>query len=777
MSKTKSVRLQMKIHNLRFKTHLILSLILLSCVFGFSSLTFATEPNELSTTIAGDSTSQIDRICASIYKGEFATARELLGGCKSPQSTAIAQLADVISEYEAIEKSRQSAREAAYRERLAELEKLQAAIETGDVNDVNSVSSSSDVNNISEALSIIAKTNEFATGQQKQQLLSNSFVKDTIQKAIAKAAQYESEGEWLDAYINCHSWLQVIEPNNEAYTDYATQLLEKATIVASFQDSPCEAFEERFRGVERDMFIRAIDYLKVNYVDLVDYRQMAMKAVKRCQLLGQVLRLSSSQLSKDLTAVSSDDVSRNSFTPPDSAKLSAWSAALAAILWDEIDQSPIGFDKEKFIDIFEKVLVLNKTTAELPESILVSEFADAALSVLDPYTVMIWPKHVQSFEKMMTNEFTGIGIEITKKKGRLTVASLLPGTPAYNSGLDADDVIEKVDGVETKDMTLICAVQKITGPKGTKVTLTIKRAGEEKTRDITITRARITVPTIRGWQRTEKGKWLYMIDDQSKIGYVRVTSFSERTAADLEKVLDELESEGLKGLILDLRFNTGGLLESAVDVVDKFISEGLIVRREGGFGRGLVLETAHQENTHPDYPLVILLNYSSASASEIVGGALADPQYERAVLVGERSHGKGSVQGITRYPGNGAQMKYTMAYYHLPSGQRVESQEAVKKQGRKDWGVGPDVELSLRSDELKKMIDMQRDNDVLAQYHAGQGSNNHQFKKHTAEEALEADLQLAVGVLVIKTKLIQEKEKSPEPAAVHGSTERENVRL
>ena len=779
MKKVKGVNRKMASRDLRLKTYLILIVVLLFCAFGFSSLALAAEPNEpprlpvgkQERGVAGDPTPQIERICTAIYKGEFATARELLGGSEKSKSTYIAQLTDIISEYEAIEKARQSAREAAYQEQLAELEKLRNKTETGDVNDVNNVSTGSDINDISEVLLVIARASELADEQQKPELMSNSFVKKIIQKAMDKAAQYESQGKWLDSYINCYSWMQAIEPNNQAYTDYANKLLDKASIVASLQDSPCETRTERFQGVEKEMFIRAIDYLRVNYVDIIDYRQMAIKAIERCQMLGQVLRLSSSQLSKDLDGVSSlapaspdasrgrgDDTSKESFSPTDSKKLSAWSAALAAILWDEVDQSPTGFDNDKFIEVFEKVLSLNSATVELPEQVLIAQFADAALSVLDPYTVMIWPKQVQNFEKTMTYEFTGIGIEITKQKGLLTVESLLPDTPAYNSGLDAGDVIEKVDSIETKDMTLTCAVDKITGPKGTKVTLTVRREGEEKTRDITITRARITVPTIRGWQRTEQGNWLYMIDDKNKIGYVRITSFTERTSSDLEKVLGELETEGLKGLILDLRFNTGGLLDSAVEVVDKFIKEGPIVRTERGFGRGLVFETAHEENTHPDYPLVILLNYSSASASEIVGGALADPQYNRAILVGVRTHGKGSVQGITHYPGGGAQLKYTMAYYHLPSGQRVESQEAMKKKGRKDWGVGPHIEVDLRSNELKKTIDVQRDNDVLVR--ADHDNTKGHLKKHTAEETLVADPQLAVGALVIRSKLIQENVKS-----------------
>jgi len=164
-------------------------------------------------------------------------------------------------------------------------------------------------------------------------------------------------------------------------------------------------------------------------------------------------------------------------------------------------------------------------------------------------------------------------------------------------------------------------------------------------------------------------------------------------------------------------------------------------------------EYAHRGGTHGNYPLVILINSSSASASEIVAGALADPKHERAVLVGTRTHGKGSVQGITHYPGGGSQLKYTMAYYHLPSNQRVKSRDAAKKDGTEDWGVGPDVEVKLTSKEVGDMIDVQRDNDVLVQ--AARDVHSQSYKKRTLEETVQSDPQLAVGLLIIKTKLIE----------------------
>lgn len=699
----------------------------------------------------------VESACKLIYQSKFDAAKETISqahnGSGAELSETLDQLLGIINEYQDLSQHRQSAWQDTYKQQLAELEKLQAA-DTRDVNNLVAISDANDANDIINTLTVIAKASEFANEAQRAELLSKPFVKKVFQKVIDKAAEFELQGKWLEAYTTCYVWLQAIDPNNRAYSDYADELLDKASIVASFQDSPCETSQERFQGIKKEMFIRAIDAMDVYYVNDIDYSQMVIKAIRRCELLAEVIATSFLQ-----NLPNKGD--EKSFSPPDANELSAWSAALAAVL-SEVEAAssePSEFNKDKFIEVFERILALNTATIQLPRAELIAQFSEASLSALDPYTVMVWPRQVQDFEKMMTSEFTGIGIEISRPKGLLTVSSLLPDTPAYRSGLDAGDVIVAVDGVETKDMSLICAVHKITGPKGTKVTLTIKRPGEENTRDVTLTRAKITVSTIRGWQRTDTGNWLYMIDQQNKIGYVRLTSFAEETPSDLEKVLNELEQEGLKGLILDLRYNSGGLLDSAVGVTDMFLEEGLIVSTQPGFGRTPTYKIANKKGTHSNYPLVILINSSSASASEIVAGALADKVYERAVLVGERTHGKGSVQGITHYPGGDAQLKYTMAYYHLPSGQRVKSREAEEKQGKKDWGVGPDIEVKIGndsliiSDELRKMLNIQRDNEVLVQ--AERGENREALKKHTIEETLAADPQLAVAVLVIKTKLIQ----------------------
>jgi carboxyl-terminal processing protease len=716
-----------------------------------------------SVTPAPASTSQeapakVDAVagaCRMIYQGKFVDAGQLAQKADTTENPRVQQLTSIIHTYEDLGSHRDTARQEAFQKQLKELNRLKAsgvldrpdrrvAADQDGLSQAGRARDPNEPNDIPDVLAVIAKAGEFANGDQKKELLSDPFVTKVIQATIDRSTALEAQGKWLDVYMSYFYWLQAIDPNNHGYTEHVEEILDRAGIAASFQDSPCESRKERFEGIEKRMLEKALDVLDLHYVRTIDYAQMASKAIKRCDLLAQVL----------VTACAHDpNTARdNSLAASDPAKVTAWSAALAG-LRDEVERSGREFGKGDFIAVLDKVLSLNDTTVDLPQRPLIAHFSEAALAVLDPYTVVVWPRQVQDFEKQMTNQFTGIGIEISRAKGLLTVASLLPDTPAYKFGLDAGDVIETVDGVATKDMSLLCAVKKITGPKGTKVSLTIRRPTEGAPRSLTITRDRIVVPTVRGWQRTAEGNWLYMVDEADKVGYVRITSFSEKTANDFEAVLRELESNGLKALIMDLRFNTGGLLDSAVAICDKFLSKGLIVRTQPKDNVIPSFEYAQARGTHPNYPLVILINSGSASASEIVAGALADPAHERAVLVGTRTHGKGSVQGITYYPGGGAQLKYTMAYYHLPSGQRVKSRDEVEKEGHKDWGVGPDVDVNLTSDELRQMLETQRNNDVLAQTH--KDSDKGTVARRTVEETLRADPQLAVGLLVAKTKLIE----------------------
>lgn len=712
------------------KRFLFLLLLFVAAAFAMSrpARFFRTQsqPAEPAGTIVVDNNDLAGKIksaAGQICNGDFDAAEKTLVDADANDKN-VSLLLEIISQYKQLEVTRQREKQKALSEQLAKLEELKAQAESNEPN-------------IMDVFPVIIRAREFASEEEKQQILEDKFVIDMVEKAKKVGAEYESKGNWLDSLFYCYSWLSAIYTDDEAIKDKKKSLEEKAIIKASLMDNPCEKFADRYQKIKPEMFIRTIDVLEYGYVEPFHYRDMAGEAFKRFQNLAEVLRYPETFDSNFTMEFSKDRVGE-------------FIVGLEKLRGD-YSESMIDMSKDQFLKMFNEFILLNSSTMNLPPEIVVSNFSEACLSALDPHTSLIWPKEIEDFEKSMTNEFTGIGVEISKADGFLKAVSLLPGTPAYSSGIDAGDIIEAVNGEPTKEMSVTCAVSKITGPAGTKVLLSVRNPEADKAREIEITRARIIVPTTRGWCRDDLGNWRYFVDDE-KIGYVRVTNFSATTAGDLGETLTSLESQGLKALILDLRFNTGGFLQSAAEITDMFVDKGIMVSTQPRVGLP-TWEAAHKRGTHPNYPVVILINSSSASASEIVAGALADKTYSRATLVGEQSYGKGSVQTVTGYPGEGAQLKYTMAYYHLPDGSRVKARYAEEKLGKKDWGIMPNVAIKLRSDEIKNVFDIQRDNDVLAA--ANHDDSKQKLERHDLKETVSADGQLAVAILIAKTKLIE----------------------
>ena len=421
----------------------------------------------------------VEATCALIEQGKFDAASQLIEASvgQKPQWKLVAELKDIVKQWQKLQKGRQSQREAAYKEQIEKFERIKAGKPVnlaGDINDSNAVVDSNDANDSNEPnapaaiLVVVTRANEFADENQKKTLLSDPCVVGAIERTKADSAALEAKGKWLDAYVMDYSWLTAIDPNNKEYSEHAEQLIDKAEIAASFQDSPCETGKQRFDGVKRRIFVRAVDALNFNYISKIDYREMAAKGVRRCRLLAEVIGVMASVQATDANAPLLGESFKD--FKADVNGIAQLRSVLSG-LEQEIKGWPEGTGKDRFLAVFEKLLELNLTTARLPEELVIAQFAETSFSALDPYTVLVWPTYVADFEKMMTNEFSGIGIEINRQKGQLTVASLLPDTPAYNSGLDAGDVIESVDGLPTKDMTLQCAVKHITGPAGTKVKL------------------------------------------------------------------------------------------------------------------------------------------------------------------------------------------------------------------------------------------------------------------------------------------------------------------
>jgi len=272
------------------------------------------------------------------------------------------------------------------------------------------------------------------------------------------------------------------------------------------------------------------------------------------------------------------------------------------------------------------------------------------------------------------------------QKGLLTVISPIEGTPAYKAGVNAGDIIIKVDGESTKDMMLWEAVKKMRGPKGEPVVITVVRKGAAKPMEFTLVRDIIPIESV---------KHLVL---KPGYGYVRITNFQENTSDDLENALKGMESANppLKGLVLDLRDNPGGLLNQAIQVSDVFLDKGIIVSIKGRLKRHTKEFNAHSDKLKREYPMVVLINGGSASASEIVAGALQD--HKRALILGTTSFGKGSVQTVETLR-DGYGLKFTIARYYTPNGRSIQAQ-----------GIAPDIEVKQRfSDEEEQPAEEEGD--------------------------------------------------------------------
>lgn len=339
----------------------------------------------------------------------------------------------------------------------------------------------------------------------------------------------------------------------------------------------------------------------------------------------------------------------------------------------------------------------------------------AALHGLDDHSSFFNPKEYRQFEKISRGSFGGIGVQISINRDtkRLVIVSPIVGTPAYQAGLKPGDEIEEIDGVSTVGMTSEDAVERITGQPGTTIRLKIRHRGASRSREVKLTRAIIEVDSVLGDQRDAERRWDFMLDEQAKIGYIRLTQFGHRAVEEMKAALQQLRHKGARALILDLRGNPGGQLTGAVDIANLFLASGRIVTVEGRNRFPEVYE-AKPEKLFPlassDYPLAVLVDGGSASASEIVAAALQDAK--RAVIVGERTFGKGSVQNLIPLEGGNSAVKITTAKYLRPSGKNIH-RFPLKSQESDDWGVRPDVEVKLSPRQEVEWFLARRDRDVV----------------------------------------------------------------
>ena len=339
------------------------------------------------------------------------------------------------------------------------------------------------------------------------------------------------------------------------------------------------------------------------------------------------------------------------------------------------------------IDIFSDVL--DKINKEYVDEINQNEVMDAAingvLQSLDPYSAYMSPETFESMRTETSGEFGGLGIEVSMEAGVVKVISPLDESPAYEAGVKAGDYIVKINNHQVQGKTLSEAVDLMRGPVGSDIEITVRRRGERKALVFNITRKIIKIQSVK----SEK------IDNN--IGYIRLTAFNENSSAQVKKKIREFDKDKkINGYILDLRNNPGGLLSQAIKISDFFLSDGEIVStksRKENENRKWFANTGDILNGKT---LVVLINYGSASASEILAGALKD--HKRAILIGETTYGKGSVQSIIPLKNNGA-IRLTISKYYLPSGVSIS-----------EVGVDPDIEISEDSDEFR--INTESDNQL-----------------------------------------------------------------
>jgi len=329
-------------------------------------------------------------------------------------------------------------------------------------------------------------------------------------------------------------------------------------------------------------------------------------------------------------------------------------------------------DVYKNIEIFAEVLRQieeNYVEPQDPQELIYGAIK-GMVEGLDPHSSFMTKQEHKDLMIETKGSFTGVGIEITTRDNAITVVSPIEGTPAYKAGIKAGDRIIKINDEVTGDMTLSDAVKRIRGPKGSSVKLTVRREGNDKPLDFNITRDVIPLRSVRHHRLSPD------------VGYVRISNFQSKTERDLKKALKDIEEEGpLKGLILDLRNNPGGLLNQAIKVSDMFLDEGLIVSTKGRDPSQNMEVAAHPGQPSRDYPMIVLVNEGSASASEIVAGALQDNK--RALVLGTKTFGKGSVQTILPLS-DGSGLRLTTARYYTPSGNSIQLK-----------GIIPDIELAF----------------------------------------------------------------------------------
>lgn len=533
----------------------------------------------------------------------------------------------------------------------------------------------------------------------------------TLYEDTNRFEEFQKYRDQLDAVNRRVSLLAQYAPHrlHELRAKRAERLGEKP--LGEYKPNPSNDWTKRVQGIDVSMLRAALKTAAMYHIESQGWRPLLKGGLEELRLLA--------------TTASLDE------TFPklaDQQAVQTWVVHIDSEL-QRLAQTPDArLDPSYCRDLIARLDAVNQETIQLAPAVLYREFGDGALYELDEYSEIIWPDKLPRFRQATEGAFVGVGILIRHNDAQeIMVVNPLEGTPAYFGGVKPNDKIVEVDGEPTLGWSLNDAVDRITGAPNTDVTLGLEREGVEGLIPITLRRDVIKLRTVMGWWKKNlhpdgTPEWDWFIDPVTRIAYVKLTQFTDDSHADLLNAWREITASGKPaGLILDLRFNPGGLLTSAVQVSNLFVKSGLIVTGEDKDGQQP--ENFRPQRADPtraqitDVPLVVLINQGSASASEIVSGCLQ--AHRAAVIVGERSFGKGSVQTV--HPTSlAARLKLTTQYYRLPPKSGEEKGRLVHKRvGQPIWGVDPDIVIKMTPDQIRESQELRQKADVIPQDEKG----------------------------------------------------------
>jgi carboxyl-terminal processing protease len=431
-------------------------------------------------------------------------------------------------------------------------------------------------------------------------------------------------------------------------------------------------------------------------------------------------------------------------------------AVLAIVCYQRVQRNPYAQVMARAMAMIE-----NKSLEPVKEARLFEGAMDGMLSQLDEHSTYISPADLPEFQESIDLQFAGVGMELAvdpETKG-LVVVSPLVGSPAYKAGILAGDRILRIGKTSAEGMSVPAASVLLRGKLGESVTLLVSREGEKKPKEITLVREMIQVQSVIGDTRNADGSWNFVLPGHDSIGYIRITSFTDDTAAELEEAIAHLLDHGMRGLVLDLRDDPGGYLASAIEVCDLFLDSGVIVtpRRRGG--EIIRAFKAGGDAPYADLPIAVLVNQQTASAAEIVSACLQDN--DRAVVVGQRSFGKGTVQDIIPLGQEYGAMKLTTASYWRPSGKNIQRPRDATAKDR--WGVSPNkgCEVVYDKDEFARWQGWRAARDLFKPA-AAHGAAKKKADAKAEKPFVDRQLQWAVEYVEKEVKKRIDKPASPK---------------